>query len=89
MNNASLLYRHMWVLPLLVTMAFALGCASASEPAAAGPPALAADSLSPVGNQVGERITPFTLRLSDGSTVQSADLLNEDRPTFIFFFKRG
>lgn len=89
MNNASLLYRHAWVWLLLVAMASALGCASSNEPAIAPPPALAADSLSPVGNQVGDRITPFTLRLSDGSTVTSADLLNENRPTLIFFFKKG
>ncbi len=89
MKYAGILYRHLGVGLLLVAMVFALGCASASEPATAGLPALPADSLSPVGNQVGDRITPFTLRLSDGSTVKSADILNENRPTMIFFFKRG
>ena len=89
MKTGNLLFRHGWVGLLLVATALALGCATSSEPAAAGPPPLSADSLTPVGNQVGDRITPFTLRLSDGSTVTSADILNENRPTMIFFFKRG
>ncbi len=57
---------------------------TSSEPAVA----LITDSLPPVGNQVGDSIIPFTLRLSDGSTVTSGDLLNENRPTLIFFFKK-
>ena len=42
-----------------------------------------------VGNQVGDRITPFTLRLVDGSTLTSGDLLSRNRPTLLFFFKKG
>jgi len=89
MNNGRIFPRVVWFGLPLVALVFALGCGTSSEPAVASPPALAVDSLAPVGNQVGDRITPFTLRMSDGSTVKSADLLNENRPTLIFFFKRG
>ena len=44
-------------------------------------------TLPSMGHQVGERILPFTLRLVDGSTVTSADLLRQSRPTFLMFFK--
>ena len=89
MNNGRIFPRVVWFGLPLVALVFALGCGTSSEPTVAPPPALAVDSLAPVGNQVGDRITPFTLRMSDGSTVKSADLLNENRPTLIFFFKRG
>ncbi len=89
MNYTRPFYRHVVVWLSLVALVFALGCGTSSEPAAASPPALAVDSLAPVGNQVGERITPFTLRLSDGSTVTSSAMLDENQPTMIFFFKRG
>ena len=39
--------------------------------------------------QVGDRIKPFTLRMADGTTLTSNDLLSRNRPTFLFFFKRG
>jgi hypothetical protein len=43
-------------------------------------------ALPPMGTQVGNRLQPFTLRLVDGSTVTSTDLVNH-RPTFLLFFK--
>lgn len=89
MNYARLFLKPVWFWLPLVALVSALGCATSSEPAAAPLPAPAVDFLAPVGNQVGERITPFTLRLEDGSTVTSSELLDENRPTLIFFFKRG
>ena len=89
MNYARTFYRHVVVWLSLVAVVFVLGCATSSEPAAASPPALAVDSLASVGNQVGDRITPFTLRLSDGSTVTSSAMLDKNQPTMLFFFKRG
>ncbi len=89
MNNARIFPRVVWFGIPLVALVFALGCGTSSEPAAAPPPALAVDSLAPVGNQVGDRITPFTLRLSDGSTVTSSAMLDKNQPTMLFFFKRG
>ena len=89
MDNTKIFPRLVWFWLPLVALVSALGCATSSEPAAAPPPVLTADSLSPVGNQVGDRITPFSLRLEDGSTVTSSELLDENRATLIFFFKRG
>ena len=89
MNYTRPFYRQVVLWLSLVALVFALGCGTSSEPAAASPPALGVDSLAPVGNQVGDRITPFTLRLSDGSTVTSSAMLDENQPTMLFFFKRG
>lgn len=38
-----------------------------------------------VGNQVGDYIPDFSIRLADGSTKTSADLLAESKPVFLFF----
>ena len=78
----------LWGLPALLALAlaFALGCGTSSKPVASG--ALSsAHPLPPVGNQVGNRIHPFTLRLVDGSIVTSAHLVNQNRPAFMLFFK--
>ena len=39
-----------------------------------------------VGNQVGYQIPDFTLELADGSTVTSSGLVEEGRPTYLFFW---
>lgn len=39
-----------------------------------------------IGNQVGYRIPDFTLELADGSTVTSSGLVEEGRPTYLFFW---
>ena len=39
-----------------------------------------------VGHQVGNLVPDFTLALADGSTVTSAQLIEEGRPAFLFFF---
>ncbi len=41
---------------------------------------------SQTGNQVGYRVPYFTLELEDGSTTTSAELLEQGRPTFLFFW---
>ena len=72
------------LLPLLtLALALALGCGRSSAPQAAS------GSLPSVGSQVGDLILPFTVRLLDGSTVRSDELLSQGQPTFIFFFKPG
>ena len=77
-------------IPLLaMVLVFSLGCGASSEPApvsetgAVGAPSVA------VGSKVGDRVTPFTLRLVDGTTLTSGDLLSRNRPTLLFFFKKG
>ncbi len=84
-------YRIRWALPALLTLAlaFALGCGGSSAPAAKSQQQAASGSLPSVGSQVGDLILPFTVRLLDGSTVRSDELLSQGQPTFIFFFKPG
>lgn len=78
----------MWAVPALLALAlaFALGCGASSNPAPSMASISAMEALPPIGNQVGNRIHPFTLRLLDGSLVTSADLAGH-RPAFLLFFK--
>jgi cytochrome oxidase Cu insertion factor (SCO1/SenC/PrrC family) len=78
----------MWAVPALLALAlvFALGCGTISQSAPSMASVSAMEALPPLGNQVGNRIYPFTLRLVDGSMVTSADLANH-RPAFLLFFK--
>ena len=39
-----------------------------------------------VGHQIGNIVPEFTLALADGSTITSTQLVNDSRPTFLFFF---
>ncbi len=39
-----------------------------------------------IGNQVGSQIPDFTLELADGTTLTSAGLVEEGRPTYLFFW---
>ena len=77
------------VLPALLALAlvFSLGCGSGNQPARGAAQASDGQALPAVGNQVGQRIVPFSLRLGDGSIVTSADLLDQKRPTFLIYFK--
>ncbi len=38
------------------------------------------------GSRVGNRIPAFTLELTDGATVSSASLVEQEKPAFLFFF---
>ena len=80
-----------WALfPLLALgLVAALGCGTGSNPVETGGSVASSAPLVPVGIQVGDRIKPFTLRMVDGTTLTSNDLLSRNRPTFLFFFKRG
>ncbi len=78
-------YQFLWMrfpfLAVVLALVWTLGVGGSREPAQSS------QALPSVGNQVGERIPPFTLRLVDGSTVTSADLLSQNRPTFLLFYK--
>ena len=76
-------------LPLALWLLFTLGCGTSSAPSVAVQEVVVSAPLTSVGSQVGDRITPFTLRMVDGSTLTSGDLLSRNRPTFLFFFKKG
>ena len=74
---------------LALVLALAVACAGSSAPGAESQQQAAIGSLPSVGSQVGDLILPFTVRLLDGSTVRSDELLSQGQPTFIFFFKPG
>lgn len=89
MGNIAALYKIPWALPALLALVLALvlGCAGGSGRAQSSAAESASQSLPRVSNQVGDRIIPFTLRLADGGTVTSGELLSQDRATFLLFFK--
>ena len=70
---------------------FGLACSSQSqEPEApAATSGSTAESPSPnlkIGYEVGERVPEFSMRLSDRSTLTSADLVSTGKPVFLYFF---
>ena len=77
------------LLPLVLLTALALGCGSSSEPAQSTVADTASGSAVEVGYRVGQSIRPFTLRLVDGTTLSSTELINQNQPTMLFFFKIG
>ena len=77
------------LLPLALWLVAALGCGASSAPSETVKEVVVSAPLTSVGIQVGDRITPFTLRMADGSTLTSGDLLSRNRPTLLFFFKKG
>ncbi len=70
-------------------------CSTQAPPAASGGEA-AASSANPtlqskttdvkIGTKVGQRVPEFTMRLTDRSQVTSGDLLENDKPVFLYFF---
>jgi hypothetical protein len=54
-------------------------------PAAAVKPEVPSQELPPIGSQVGNTVPEFTLNLLDGASITSAELMNQDRPSFLFF----
>ena len=91
MSNVISVRKSLWFsLPILaMALTLVLGCGASSSPAETAGNVLPPSPPVSVGIQVGDRITPFTLRLVDGTTLTSGDLLSRNRPTFLFFFKRG
>ena len=73
----------------VLCLLFTLGCGNNSASSGAAKEVVAAAPLTSVGVQVGDRITAFTLRMADGSTLTSGDQLSRNRPTLLFFFKKG
>ena len=75
-------------------MSIYLSVAGTEEPAEGGPaaaaiPLTAADfpaAAPEPGHQVGYRIPDFALELADGRAVTSAELVEQEQPTFLFFW---
>ena len=74
---------------LVSALAFTLGCGSSSKPVQSSSAVSTTGSSVSVGNRVGSRVPSFTISLLDGGTVSSDELVNQGRPTFLFFFKKG
>ena len=56
------------------------------QPAAAAvKPEVPSQELPPIGSQVGNTVPEFTLNLLDGGSITSAELMNQDQPSFLFF----
>ncbi len=77
------------LLALLTLAALTLACSAETPPPTNTTQALAhglplGDAT--VGHQIGNIIPEFTLALADGSTITSTQLVNDSRPTFLFFF---
>ena len=77
------------VLLTLAALTVTLACSSASPPRA-DPTKFLVHGLplgdATVGHQIGNVVPEFTLALADGSTITSTQLVNQSRPTFLFFF---
>jgi hypothetical protein len=74
---------------LVSALALTLGCGSGNQPAQSSAIVSGSASAVLVGNRVGNRIPSFTMSLPDGSLVTSDGLLNQNRGTFLLFFKQG
>ena len=94
--------RRLSIPALAVLALLLAGCAAAEPSYDAGESAGSTPATSPytnsnqlvhglpigeqVGHDVGYRVPDFTLELADGSIVTSAKLIEQSRPTFLFFF---
>ena len=66
-----------------------LAAACGSEEAPAPSPTVAPVSSAidfKIGNNIGDRIPDFEIKLTDGTPITSAGLLQNGRPAFLFFF---
>ncbi len=86
-QRRQLIIRGSWVtglvvvlLGILVGLIFYAGSRSESEPVLSPATGLA------IGSKVGNHLPEFDLRLVDGRTVNSADLVSTGKPVFYFFF---
>ena len=70
-------------------LAAGMACGTSSKPTVPDRIGVPDTASTSVGNKVGDRIIPFTVRLIDGSTVTSDELLSQGQPVFVFFFKPG
>ena len=72
---------------IAVFAVLASACGS-EEPAAPSPtvaPVTSAIDFK-IGNDIGDRIPDFEIKLTDGTPITSAGLLQNGRPAFLFFF---
>ena len=74
---------------MCIALAALLVAACGSEDAPAPSPTVAPVSSAidfKIGNNIGDRIPDFEIKLTDGTPITSAGLLQNGRPAFLFFF---
>jgi cytochrome oxidase Cu insertion factor (SCO1/SenC/PrrC family) len=75
------------VLAVAFSLAFGVGCGASGTGEKSGVRSPASPSSISVGYAEGDRIIPFAVQLVNGGIVTSDDLLKQNRPTFVIFFK--
>ena len=85
MNRLIARYSAIFMVGLL-SLGVACGGRSSETGTAAESSGPIGASVAKTGVEVGNQIPGFRMRLSDGSTLTSADLLSEGRPVFFYFF---
>ena len=81
------MFKSLALISTILGAALFAGC-GAEQPAAPGPtiaPAASAIDFQ-VGHNIGDRIPGFKIKLTDGTPVSAAGLLENNRPAFLFFF---
>ena len=77
------------VLAICTALVALLAAACGSEETPAPSPIVAPASSAidfKIGNNIGDRIPDFEIKLTDGTPITSAGLLQNGRPAFLFFF---
>ncbi len=86
-QRRQLIIRGSWVTGLVVVLLGVLaGGIFYSGSRSPGEPELSPSTGLEIGSKVGNHLPEFDLRLVDGSTVNSAELVSTGKPTFYFFF---
>ena len=69
-------------------VALLVAACGSEEPPAPSPTVAPASSAIDfkIGNNIGDRIPDFEIKLTDGTPITSAGLLQNGRPAFLFFF---
>ncbi len=75
------------VICLALIVALAVACGSEDPPAPSPTVAPVTSAIDfKIGNNIGDRIPDFEIKLTDGTPIASAGLLRNGRPAFLFFF---
>ena len=85
-QRRQLIIRGSWVTGLVVVLGVLVGGIFYTGSRSPGEPELSPSTGLEIGSKVGNHLPEFDLRLVDGSTVNSAELVSTGKPTFYFFF---
>ena len=86
-QRRQLIIRGTWVTGLVVVfLGVLIGGIFYTGSRSPGEPDLSPSTGLEIGSKVGNHLPEFDLRLVDGSTVNSAELVSTGKPVFYFFF---